>query len=147
MFIYEERSFVSFSLMSYFIVPFIYLYVFIYLFIYETAAGVLAHRLMSVSSFSCDINKQYLHKPEHETRWSELVVDRVSGSISWSVCPQVSSEVSAVAQSDAQTFTIGVLPQIPGFPQLAPDCDLQITVSKTYINLLGHHKNSVNNPD
>uniref|UniRef100_A0A8P4K7M3 Fraser extracellular matrix complex subunit 1 n=1 Tax=Dicentrarchus labrax TaxID=13489 RepID=A0A8P4K7M3_DICLA len=29
--------------------------------------------------------------------------------------------------SDAQTFTIGVLPQIPGFPQLAPDCDLQIT--------------------
>ncbi|XP_013870055.1 extracellular matrix organizing protein FRAS1 [Austrofundulus limnaeus] len=34
---------------------------------------------------------------------------------------QVSSEVSPVVQSDAQTFTIGVLPQIPGFPQLAPD--------------------------
>ncbi|MEQ2200454.1 hypothetical protein XENOCAPTIV_029659, partial [Xenoophorus captivus] len=40
---------------------------------------------------------------------------------------QVSSDVSPVIQSDAQTFTIGVLPQIPGFPQLAPDCDLQIT--------------------
>ncbi|MED6246087.1 hypothetical protein ATANTOWER_012632, partial [Ataeniobius toweri] len=39
----------------------------------------------------------------------------------------VSSDVSPVIQSDAQTFTIGVLPQIPGFPQLAPDCDLQIT--------------------
>ncbi|XP_037832589.1 extracellular matrix protein FRAS1 isoform X2 [Kryptolebias marmoratus] len=40
---------------------------------------------------------------------------------------QVSSEVSPVVQSDAQTFTIGVLPQTPGFPQLAPDCNLQIT--------------------
>uniref|UniRef100_A0A3Q2DG67 Fraser extracellular matrix complex subunit 1 n=1 Tax=Cyprinodon variegatus TaxID=28743 RepID=A0A3Q2DG67_CYPVA len=40
---------------------------------------------------------------------------------------QVSSDVSPLIQSDAQTFTIGVLPQIPGFPQLAPDCDLQIT--------------------
>ncbi|KAF7205299.1 extracellular matrix organizing protein FRAS1 isoform X2 [Nothobranchius furzeri] len=39
---------------------------------------------------------------------------------------QVSSDVSPVLQSDAQMFTIGVLPQIPGFPQLAPDCDLQI---------------------
>uniref|UniRef100_A0A4W6CQ63 Fraser extracellular matrix complex subunit 1 n=1 Tax=Lates calcarifer TaxID=8187 RepID=A0A4W6CQ63_LATCA len=36
-------------------------------------------------------------------------------------------QVAPVIQSDAQTFTIGVLPQIPGFPQLAPDCDLQIT--------------------
>lgn len=39
--------------------------------------------------------------------------------------------MSAVApgpQSDVQTFTIGVLPQTPGFPQLAPDCDLQISV-------------------
>ncbi|XP_071779938.2 extracellular matrix organizing protein FRAS1 [Centroberyx gerrardi] len=40
---------------------------------------------------------------------------------------QVSTDGSAATQSDAQTFTIGVLPQIPGFPQLAPDCDLQIT--------------------
>uniref|UniRef100_A0A3B5B2R5 Extracellular matrix protein FRAS1-like n=1 Tax=Stegastes partitus TaxID=144197 RepID=A0A3B5B2R5_9TELE len=40
---------------------------------------------------------------------------------------QVSTEASPLVQSDAQTFTIGVLPQIPGFPQLAPDCDLQIT--------------------
>ncbi|XP_023814674.1 extracellular matrix protein FRAS1 isoform X2 [Oryzias latipes] len=40
---------------------------------------------------------------------------------------QVTSEVSPLAHSDAQTFTIGVLPQTPGFPQLAPDCDLQIT--------------------
>ncbi|KAK5611833.1 hypothetical protein CRENBAI_009535, partial [Crenichthys baileyi] len=39
----------------------------------------------------------------------------------------VSSDVSPLIQSDAQTFTIGVLPQIPGYPQLAPDCDLQIT--------------------
>ncbi|KAM7391087.1 hypothetical protein PAMP_021803 [Pampus punctatissimus] len=42
---------------------------------------------------------------------------------------QVSSEAAPVIQSDAQTFTIGVLPQIPGFPQLAPDCDLQITMN------------------
>ncbi|XP_051278840.1 extracellular matrix protein FRAS1 isoform X2 [Dicentrarchus labrax] len=40
---------------------------------------------------------------------------------------QVSTEAAPIIQSDAQTFTIGVLPQIPGFPQLAPDCDLQIT--------------------
>ncbi|KAG7220426.1 hypothetical protein INR49_003292 [Caranx melampygus] len=39
----------------------------------------------------------------------------------------VSTEAAPLIQSDAQTFTIGVLPQIPGFPQLAPDCDLQIT--------------------
>ena len=41
---------------------------------------------------------------------------------------QVSTEGAADTQSDAQTFTIGVLPQTPGFPQLSPDCDLQITV-------------------
>ncbi|XP_067377534.1 extracellular matrix protein FRAS1 isoform X3 [Channa argus] len=40
---------------------------------------------------------------------------------------QVSTETAPVIQSDAQTFTIGVLPQFPGFPQLAPSCDLQIT--------------------
>lgn len=45
--------------------------------------------------------------------------------------PRQVSKASAVApgpQSDVQTFTIGVLPQTPGFPQLAPDCDLQISV-------------------
>ncbi|XP_069025425.1 extracellular matrix organizing protein FRAS1 isoform X2 [Embiotoca jacksoni] len=50
-----------------------------------------------------------------------------SGSSSDSFQFQVSTETAPVLQSDAQTFTIGVLPQIPGFPQLAPDCDLQIT--------------------
>ncbi|AWP07675.1 putative extracellular matrix protein FRAS1 [Scophthalmus maximus] len=40
---------------------------------------------------------------------------------------QVSTETAAALRGDVQTFTIGVLPQIPGFPQLAPDCDLQIT--------------------
>ncbi|XP_029366253.1 extracellular matrix organizing protein FRAS1 isoform X2 [Echeneis naucrates] len=40
---------------------------------------------------------------------------------------RVSTEADPVIQSDTQTFTIGVLPQIPGFPQLAPDCDLQVT--------------------
>ncbi|XP_041854892.1 extracellular matrix protein FRAS1 [Melanotaenia boesemani] len=49
------------------------------------------------------------------------------GSDSDSFQFQVSSEMSPFVQSDTQTFTIGVLPQIPGFPQLAPDCDLQIT--------------------
>ncbi|KAM3867993.1 extracellular matrix organizing protein FRAS1 [Diretmus argenteus] len=40
---------------------------------------------------------------------------------------QVSTESLPLTQRDAQTFTIGVLPQTPGFPQLAPDCELQIT--------------------
>ncbi|KAF7657675.1 hypothetical protein LDENG_00023850, partial [Lucifuga dentata] len=40
---------------------------------------------------------------------------------------QVSTDAFPFTQSDAQTFTIGVVPQIPGFPQLAPDCDLQLT--------------------
>lgn len=51
------------------------------------------------------------------------------------MCLQVSTAAAPLTQSHAQTFTIGVLPQIPGFPQLAPDCDLQITVrdsKKTY---------------
>ncbi|XP_072289092.1 extracellular matrix organizing protein FRAS1, partial [Eucyclogobius newberryi] len=39
---------------------------------------------------------------------------------------QVSTDTSHF-QSDPQTFTIGVLPQLAGFPQLAPDCQLQIT--------------------
>ncbi|KAM7415601.1 hypothetical protein PAMA_017903 [Pampus argenteus] len=50
-----------------------------------------------------------------------------TGANSDSFLFQVSTEAAPVLQSDAQTFTIGVLPQIPGFPQLAPDCDLQIT--------------------
>ncbi|XP_056274598.1 extracellular matrix protein FRAS1 [Pseudoliparis swirei] len=40
---------------------------------------------------------------------------------------RVSTKAAALRQGDAQTFTIGVLPQIPGFPQLASDCDLQVT--------------------
>nr|XP_057925745.1 extracellular matrix protein FRAS1 isoform X1 [Doryrhamphus excisus] len=40
---------------------------------------------------------------------------------------QVSTEAAAATRTDAQTFTIGVLPQTPGFPQLDPDCDLQVT--------------------
>uniref|UniRef100_A0A3Q1CIX6 VWFC domain-containing protein n=1 Tax=Amphiprion ocellaris TaxID=80972 RepID=A0A3Q1CIX6_AMPOC len=50
-----------------------------------------------------------------------------SGSSSDSFQFQVSTEAAPLVQSDAQTFTIGVLPQTPGFPQLAPECDLQIT--------------------
>uniref|UniRef100_A0A3Q3IUW6 VWFC domain-containing protein n=1 Tax=Monopterus albus TaxID=43700 RepID=A0A3Q3IUW6_MONAL len=49
------------------------------------------------------------------------------GSHSDSFQFKVSAEASPMQQSDAQTFTIGVLPQIPGFPQLAPDCHLQVT--------------------
>uniref|UniRef100_A0A3B4AGL3 VWFC domain-containing protein n=1 Tax=Periophthalmus magnuspinnatus TaxID=409849 RepID=A0A3B4AGL3_9GOBI len=40
---------------------------------------------------------------------------------------KVSTDTGPQFQSDPQTFTIGVLPQLPGFPQLAPDCELQIT--------------------
>ncbi|XP_056136283.1 extracellular matrix protein FRAS1 [Lampris incognitus] len=40
---------------------------------------------------------------------------------------QLSREGAPDTLSDAQTFTIGVLPQAAGFPQLAPDCELQIT--------------------
>ncbi|KAA8592453.1 hypothetical protein FQN60_017908, partial [Etheostoma spectabile] len=50
-----------------------------------------------------------------------------SGTSSDSFQFQVSTEAAPVIRSEAQTFTIGVLPQIPGFPQLAPDCDLQVT--------------------
>ena len=41
---------------------------------------------------------------------------------------QVSSEGSPDSLSDAQSFTVSVLDQTPGHPQLAPSCDLQITV-------------------
>lgn len=49
------------------------------------------------------------------------------------VCGQVSTAAAPDTQSHAETFTIGVLPQDPGFPQLAPDCDLQITVRDDHI--------------
>ena len=41
---------------------------------------------------------------------------------------QVSTEGSPDSLSDAQSFTVSVLAQTPGHPQLAPSCDLQITV-------------------
>ena len=41
---------------------------------------------------------------------------------------QVSSEAHPDTLSDAQTFTIGVVPQIPGMPQLSVGADLQVTV-------------------
>uniref|UniRef100_UPI001ED83835 extracellular matrix protein FRAS1 n=1 Tax=Scatophagus argus TaxID=75038 RepID=UPI001ED83835 len=59
------------------------------------------------------------------------------GSNSDSFQFQVSTEAAPVIQSDAQTFTIGVLPQIPGFPQLAPDCDLQITALEDRVTEIG----------
>lgn len=43
-------------------------------------------------------------------------------------CWQVSSEVYPETLGDTQTFTIGVMPQTPGLPQLSPGADLQITV-------------------
>ncbi|KAM6954491.1 extracellular matrix organizing protein FRAS1 [Aplochiton taeniatus] len=49
---------------------------------------------------------------------------------------QVSNDRSAQTLSDAQTFTIGVLPQTPGFPQLAPDCDLQITALEDGVTVI-----------
>uniref|UniRef100_A0AAX7USN5 Fraser extracellular matrix complex subunit 1 n=1 Tax=Astatotilapia calliptera TaxID=8154 RepID=A0AAX7USN5_ASTCA len=56
-----------------------------------------------------------------------------TGSSGDSFLFQVSTEAEPVVQSDAQTFTIGVMPQIPGFPQLAPDCDLQITALEAQV--------------
>ncbi|XP_029574000.1 extracellular matrix organizing protein FRAS1 [Salmo trutta] len=49
---------------------------------------------------------------------------------------QVSSESSPDTLSDAQTFTIGVMPELPGFPQLAPACDLQITALEDRVTVL-----------
>uniref|UniRef100_A0A8C7J2L3 Fraser extracellular matrix complex subunit 1 n=1 Tax=Oncorhynchus kisutch TaxID=8019 RepID=A0A8C7J2L3_ONCKI len=49
---------------------------------------------------------------------------------------QVSSEGSPDMLSDAQTFTIGVMPELPGFPQLAPACDLQITALEDRVTVL-----------
>ncbi|XP_028271092.1 extracellular matrix organizing protein FRAS1 isoform X9 [Parambassis ranga] len=59
-----------------------------------------------------------------------------SGSSGDSFQFQVSTEAAPLIQSKAQTFTIGVLPQIPGFPQLAPDCDLQITALEDQVTEL-----------
>ncbi|KAK7933746.1 hypothetical protein WMY93_004642 [Mugilogobius chulae] len=50
-----------------------------------------------------------------------------AGSTTDSFHFKVSTDSAPHFQSDPQTFTIGVLPQLPGFPQLAPDCQLQIT--------------------
>lgn len=44
---------------------------------------------------------------------------------------QVSAETFPDTRSDAQTFTIGVMPQTPGLPQLTPGADLQINVMDT----------------
>ncbi|CAB1319256.1 unnamed protein product [Coregonus sp. 'balchen'] len=49
---------------------------------------------------------------------------------------QVSSEGSPDTLSDAQTFTIGVMPELPGFPQPAPSCDLQITALEDHVTVL-----------
>ncbi|XP_028297024.1 extracellular matrix protein FRAS1-like, partial [Gouania willdenowi] len=40
---------------------------------------------------------------------------------------QASTDVEPIIQSESQTFTIGILPETPGFPQLSPHSDLQIT--------------------
>ncbi|XP_076856944.1 extracellular matrix organizing protein FRAS1 isoform X2 [Brachyhypopomus gauderio] len=49
---------------------------------------------------------------------------------------QVSSEAFANARGDTQTFTIGVMPQTPGLPQLRPGADLQITALEDRVTLI-----------
>ncbi|XP_035235651.1 extracellular matrix protein FRAS1 isoform X1 [Anguilla anguilla] len=49
---------------------------------------------------------------------------------------KMSSEGSVDTLSDAQTFMIGVMPQTPGFPQLSPDSDLQITALEDSITVI-----------
>ncbi|XP_030622204.1 extracellular matrix organizing protein FRAS1 [Chanos chanos] len=49
---------------------------------------------------------------------------------------QVSSETYPEVLSDSQTFTIGVLPQTPGFPQLSPGADLQITALEDRVTVI-----------
>lgn len=44
---------------------------------------------------------------------------------------QVAAEAFPDTRSDAQTFTIGVMPQTPGLPHLTPGADLQINVMDT----------------
>lgn len=51
---------------------------------------------------------------------------------------QVSAEAFPDTRSDAQTFTIGVMPQTPGLPQLAPGADLQINVMDTSQSTQSH---------
>ncbi|XP_034152338.1 extracellular matrix protein FRAS1 isoform X3 [Esox lucius] len=60
----------------------------------------------------------------------------VSGPLADTFQFQVSSEGSPDTLSDAQTFTIGVMPELPGFPQLAPACDLQITALEDRVTVL-----------
>lgn len=49
--------------------------------------------------------------------------------------PQVSSEAHPDVLSDTQTFTIGVVPQTPGMPQLSPGADLQVTVRDNHCKM------------
>ncbi|XP_046698206.1 extracellular matrix protein FRAS1 [Silurus meridionalis] len=49
---------------------------------------------------------------------------------------QVSAEAFPDTLSDAQTFTIGVMPQNPGFPQLTPGADLQINALEDRVTLI-----------
>ncbi|XP_031426498.1 extracellular matrix protein FRAS1 [Clupea harengus] len=49
---------------------------------------------------------------------------------------QVSSEAHPDTLSDAQTFTIGVVPQIPGMPQLSVGADLQVTALEDRVTLI-----------
>uniref|UniRef100_A0A8D0CH89 Fraser extracellular matrix complex subunit 1 n=1 Tax=Scleropages formosus TaxID=113540 RepID=A0A8D0CH89_SCLFO len=49
---------------------------------------------------------------------------------------QVSSEDQPDMLSDIQTFFIGVVPEIPGFPRLAKGSDLQITALEDRVTLL-----------
>ncbi|CAM4540352.1 unnamed protein product [Leuciscus chuanchicus] len=49
---------------------------------------------------------------------------------------QVSSEVYPETLSDKQTFTIGVMPQSPGMPQISPGADLQITALEDRVTVI-----------
>ncbi|KAJ8398108.1 hypothetical protein AAFF_G00431850 [Aldrovandia affinis] len=49
---------------------------------------------------------------------------------------QMSSEGSTDTLSDAQTFMIGVMPKTPGFPQLSPGSDLQITALEDRVTVI-----------
>ncbi|XP_051540724.1 extracellular matrix organizing protein FRAS1-like [Myxocyprinus asiaticus] len=49
---------------------------------------------------------------------------------------QVSSGVYPETLSDTQTFTIGVMPQTPGLPQLSPGADLQITALEDRVTVI-----------
>ncbi|XP_048099370.1 extracellular matrix protein FRAS1 [Alosa alosa] len=49
---------------------------------------------------------------------------------------QVSSEAHPDTLSDAQTFTIGVVPQTPGMPQLSPGADLQVMAQEDRVTVI-----------